>query len=285
MQLTIVTGLSGAGKSQALRFFEDIGCFCIDNLPPVLLPKLMEMYMSIGDGNSRLVLVIDARVGEMIAQVLEQVRLIKKQGHECNILFLEADDETLVGRYKETRRSHPLEAGGGLLESIKAEREMLRDLYTSSDVVVDTSGMKMRDLYNKLRDIYVDGTKISSIRINVMAFGFKYGAPSDADLVFDVRCLPNPFYVEELKHKTGNDKEVQDYVMQYPESVEYLKKLEDMLEFLVPLNIKEGKLTLTVAVGCTGGKHRSVTFANRVMAYLEGLGYNARCVYRDIDKE
>ena len=285
MQLTIVTGLSGAGKSQALRFFEDIGCFCIDNLPPVLLPKLMEMYMSIGDGNARVVLVIDARVGTMIAQVLEQVRHIKQQGHECNILFLEADDETLVGRYKETRRSHPLEAGSGLLQSIKAEREMLKELYTSSDVVVDTSGMKMRDLYNKLREIYVDGTKISAIRINVMAFGFKYGAPSDAGLVFDVRCLPNPFYVEELKYKTGNDKEVQDYVMQYSESVEYLKKLEDMLEFLIPLNIKEGKLTLTVAFGCTGGKHRSVTFANRVMACLEGLGYNAKCIYRDIDKE
>ncbi|MBQ7974953.1 MAG: RNase adapter RapZ [Clostridia bacterium] len=285
MELTIVTGLSGAGKTQALRFFEDIGCFCIDNLPPVLLPKLMEMYMSIGDGNSRVVLVIDARVGTMIAQVLEQVRMIKQQGHECNILFLEADDETLVGRYKETRRSHPLETNGGLLDSIKAEREMLRDLYNSSDIVVDTSGMKMRDLYEKLRAIYVDGSKISTIRINVMAFGFKYGAPSDADLIFDVRCLPNPFYVEELKHKTGNDKEVQDYVMQHPESVEYLQKLEDMMEFLVPLNIKEGKLTLTVAIGCTGGKHRSVTFANRIMAYLEGLGYNARCVYRDIEKE
>lgn len=285
MQLTIVTGLSGAGKSQALRFFEDIGCFCIDNLPPVLLPKLIEMYMSVGESNTRVVLVMDARVGTMIAQVLEQVKLIKQQGHECNILFLEADDKTLIARYKETRRSHPLESDGGLLDSIKAEREMLRELYNSSDIVIDTTDMKMRDLYDKLRGIYVDGSKISSIRINVMAFGFKYGAPTDADLVFDVRCLPNPFYVEELKHKTGNDKEVQDYVMACPESIEYLKKLEDMLEFLVPLNIKEGKLTLTIGIGCTGGKHRSITFANRVRAYLEGLGYNAKCVYRDIEKE
>lgn len=285
MHLTIITGMSGAGKTQALRFFEDIGCFCIDNLPPVLLPKLMDMYMSIGGENAKVVLVIDARVGTMIAQVLEQVRLIRGQGHDCEILFLEADDETLVSRYKETRRSHPLEVEGGLLDSIRAERIILRELYNSSDIVVDTSNMKMRDLYDKLRTIYVEGSNTSNIRINVMAFGFKYGAPVDADLVFDVRCLPNPFYVEELKHKTGNDKEVQDYVMQFQESIEYLDKLEELIEFLIPLNIKEGKQTLTVAVGCTGGKHRSVTFANRILAKLEGLGYNSKCVYRDIDKE
>lgn len=285
MQLTIVTGLSGAGKTQALRFFEDIGCFCIDNLPPVLLPKLMEMYMSMGDNRGRIVLVIDARVGTMIEQVLEHLRVIRRQGHECDILFLEADNETLIGRYKETRRIHPIETKGGLLDSIEAEREMLKELYNASDVVVDTTGMKMRDLYDKLRAIYSKGSKNSRIRINVTAFGFKYGAPLDADFVFDVRCLPNPFYVEELKFKTGNDKEVQDYVMEYPESQEYLRKLEDLLEFLIPLNIKEGKSMLTVAIGCTGGKHRSVTFANRIIVYLEGLGYNSKCVYRDIEKE
>lgn len=285
MQLIIVTGMSGAGKTQALRFFEDSGYFCIDNMPPVLLPRLMEMYMSIGGEGAKVVLVIDARVGTMIAELIEQVRLIRSQCHKCEILFLDASDETLVNRYKETRRAHPLNNDGGLLESIKSERTMLKELYNASDVVIDTSGMILRDLYDKLRTIYASPSATDAMRVHLLAFGFKYGAPLDADLMFDVRCLPNPFYVEQLKHKTGNDEPVQEYVMKFAESREFLKKIEDMAEFLLPLYAKDGRTNLTIAVGCTGGKHRSVTFANKLAEKINALGYSANCVLRDIDKE
>ncbi|MBP3361432.1 MAG: RNase adapter RapZ [Clostridia bacterium] len=285
MRLIIVTGMSGAGKTQAIRFFEDIGFFCIDNLPPVLIPRLMEMYKSIGGDNANVVLVIDARVGSMIAELLEQIKLIRSEGHRCDLLFLDANNATLVKRYKETRRNHPLNLDGGLVESICLEREMLKELYNAADVVIDTSVLKLRDLYEKLKDIYTSDTTASNIYVHVMAFGFKYGAPLDADLVFDVRCFPNPFYIEELKHKTGNNKEVQDYVMQFPESVQFMEKLEDMIEFLLPLYIKEGKTTLTIAIGCTGGKHRSVTMTNLLAAKLNEMGYNSNCIYRDIEKE
>jgi len=285
MQLKIITGMSGAGKTQVMRFFEDLGFFCIDNLPPVLIPKLMEMYKSIGGENANVVLVIDARVGSMIEELLEQVNLTKHEGHDAELIFLDASNATLVKRYKETRRTHPLNLDSGLVESICAEREMLRELYNNADVVIDTSVMKLRDLYDKLKSIYSDTRSGKGINVHVMAFGFKYGSPLDADLVFDVRCFPNPFYIEELKYKTGNDKEVQDYVMQFPESVEFADKLNNMIEFLLPLYVKEGKKNLTVAIGCTGGKHRSVTLTNRLAEYLVSCGYNANCIYRDIEKE
>lgn len=285
MRLTIVTGMSGAGKTQAMRFFEDIGFFCIDNLPPALIPRLMEMYKSIGGDNANVVLVIDARVGSMIAELLEQIKLIRSEGHRCDLLFLDANNATLVKRYKETRRNHPLNLDGGLVESICHEREMLKEVYNAADVVIDTSVLKLKDLYEKLKAMYASDGTASQIFVHVMAFGFKYGAPLDADLVFDVRCFPNPFYIEELKHKTGNNKEVQDYVMQFPESVRFMEKLEDMIKFLLPLYIKEGKTTLTIAIGCTGGKHRSVTMTNLLAAKINEMGYNANCIYRDIEKE
>lgn len=285
MRLTIVTGMSGAGKTQAMRFFEDIGFFCIDNLPPALIPRLMEMYKSIGGDNANVVLVIDARVGSMIAELLEQIKLIRSEGHRCDLLFLDANNATLVKRYKETRRNHPLNLDGGLVESICHEREMLKEVYNAADVVIDTSVLKLKDLYEKLKAMYASDGTASHIFVHVMAFGFKYGAPLDADLVFDVRCFPNPFYIEELKHKTGNNKEVQDYVMQFPESVRFMEKLEDMIKFLLPLYIKEGKTTLTIAIGCTGGKHRSVTMTNLLAAKINEMGYNANCIYRDIEKE
>ena len=285
MQLKIITGMSGAGKTQVMRFFEDLGFFCIDNLPPVLIPKLMEMYKSIGGENANVVLVIDARVGDMIAELIEQINRIKRGGQDIGLIFLDANNATLVKRYKETRRTHPLNLDGGLIESICTERKMLSELYNSADVVIDTSVLKLRDLYEKLKSIYADDTKGPGINVHVMAFGFKYGAPADADLVFDVRCFPNPFYIEELKYKTGNDKEVQDYVMSFPESVEFADKLNNMMEFLLPLYINEGKKSLTVAIGCTGGKHRSVTMTNRLAEYLKNKGYNTNCIYRDIEKE
>lgn len=285
MHLTIVTGMSGAGKTQALRFFEDLGRFCIDNLPPVLMPKLMELYKSIGGEDANVVLVIDARVGSMIKELLSQITAIRNSGHQCDVLFLDATSEALVSRYKETRRTHPLDLKGGLLESIEEERNILKELYDFADVVIDTSDMKLKGLHERLKSIYASGKLVKTMNVNVMAFGFKYGAPVDADLVFDVRFLPNPFYIEELKSKTGNDTEVQEYVMQFNESRIFLKKLEEMIEFLLPLYVEEGKTSLTVAIGCTGGKHRSITMANKLIDKVRKLGYEANPVYRDIGKE
>lgn len=285
MHLTIVTGMSGAGKTQALRFFEDLGRFCIDNLPPVLMPKLMELYKSIGGEDANVVLVIDARVGSMIKELLSQITAIRNSGHQCDVLFLDATSEALVSRYKETRRTHPLDLKGGLLESIEEERNILKELYDFADVVIDTSDMKLKELHERLKSIYASGKLVKTMNVNVMAFGFKYGAPVDADLVFDVRFLPNPFYMEELKPKTGNDTEVQEYVMQFNESRIFLKKLEEMIEFLLPLYVEEGKTSLTVAIGCTGGKHRSITMANKLTDKVRELGYEANPVYRDIGKE
>ena len=285
MHLTIVTGMSGAGKTQALRFFEDLGRFCIDNLPPVLMPKLMELYKSIGGEAATVVLVIDARVGSMIKELLSQITAIRNSGHQCDVLFLDATSEALVSRYKETRRTHPLDLQGGLLETIEEERNILKERYDFADVVIDTSDMKLKELHERLKSIYASGKLVKTMNVNVMAFGFKYGAPVDADLVFDVRFLPNPFYIEELKPKTGNDTEVQEYVMQFNESRIFLKKLEEMIEFLLPLYVEEGKTSLTVAIGCTGGKHRSITMANKLADKVRNLGYEANPVYRDIGKE
>ena len=285
MQLIVITGMSGSGKTQAMRFFEDRGYFCIDNIPPILISRLLEVFAHIGENKRKIALVIDMRVGAMINELLDQIKLIRENGYLCELLFMDANDEALVKRYKETRRVHPIKSNGGLLESIKAEREMLSDLYRASDAVMDTSNIKAGDLSKKLHSIYFDTDKKDNLVINVMAFGFKYGMPMDADLVFDVRCFPNPFYVKELKEKTGNDIEVQEYVMNSNESLEFMKKLIDMMKFMIPLYSDEGKSSLTIAIGCTGGKHRSVTMANKLADSLDDLGYIINRIYRDIDKK
>lgn len=284
IEMIVITGMSGSGKTQAMRFFEDRGYFCIDNIPPVLISRLLEVFAHIGYDKRKIALVIDMRVGAMINELLDQIKLIRENGYSCELLFMDADDETLVKRYKETRRVHPIRSKDGLLESIRAERKMLSDLYCASDTVIDTSKINYGDLNRTLQEIYFDNKKKDSLIINVMAFGFKYGTPMDADLVFDVRCFPNPFYVEELKNKTGNDKEVQEYVMNSSESVEFMKKLIDMIKFMIPLYSDEGKSSLTVAIGCTGGKHRSVTMANKLADSLDDGGYIVNRIYRDITK-
>ena len=200
------------------------------------------------------------------------------------MLFLTADDETLVKRYKETRRSHPIYNPNGLLASIKQERTLLEKLYNSSDFVIDTSHLSNSGLLDELKEIFCDDNKKTFV-VNVMAFGYKYGMPMDADLVFDVRCFPNPFYIDELKYKTGNDKEVQDYVMQFPEAQEFEKKLFDMMDFLIPLYEEEGKVSITIAIGCTGGKHRSVTFTNKLGEHLKETGLKVNVAYRDMGRE
>lgn len=279
MQFTVVTGLSGAGKTQVIRFLEDIGFFCMDNLPPAIIPQLAEMFMSIHGKYDKVAFVIDSRVGEMIGDLLDNLKILKDNGYDNKLVFVTARDEVLVKRYKETRRLHPIQSSKGLLDSIKIERGMLETIYNEADAVVDTSDYTLGQLSKRLREIYTDG-KQDDFFINVMSFGFKYGLPLDADLVFDVRCFPNPFYVDELKDKTGNEKEVQDYVMSTVSAKEFLDKLCDMVGFLVPLYMEEGKTSLTICIGCTGGKHRSVTFTNKL---AESLGkYNVNIIHRDV---
>ena len=284
MQFTIVTGMSGSGKTRVIRYLEDIGYFCIDNMPPVLIPKFSEMLSSATGKFNNVAFVVDVRVGDMINELIGQINVLKSMGYDARILFLNASDETLVKRYKETRRVHPVYSPDGLLASIQKERKILEKLLNAADYVIDTSQMTNNKLIDEIKEIYCRGKK-PGIKINVMAFGFKYGIPMDADLVFDVRCFPNPFYIEDLKYKTGNDKEVQDYVMSFPTAVEFLEKLKDMAKFLIPLYEEEGKISLTVAIGCTGGKHRSITMANKLGEYLKELKYTVDITHRDLGRE
>ena len=279
MQFTIVTGLSGAGKTQVMRFLEDAGFFCIDNLPPVIIPQLATMFISVNGKYENVAFSIDSRVGDMIGELLDNLRILKENGYEYKLIFVDARDEVLVKRYKETRRHHPISSDLGLLDSIKKERDMLSKIYQEADTVIDTSDFSLEQLSKKLRSIYFEGTQ-DEFLINIMSFGFKYGIPLDADLVFDVRCFVNPFYVDELKDKTGNDKEVRDYVMNTKTAKKFMDKLTDMIKFLLPLYVEEGKSSLTIAIGCTGGKHRSVTMANELSGELEG--YNKNLIHRDI---
>ncbi|MCI8521341.1 MAG: RNase adapter RapZ [Clostridia bacterium] len=285
MQYTIVTGMSGSGKTRVIRYLEDMGYFCIDNMPPVLIPKFSEMLSSVNGNFNNIALVIDIRVGDMINELLAQIKDLKDKGYDCRLLYLNADDETLVKRYKEQRRPHPLDNANGLLASIQQEREMLTALYNAADSVIDTSRLSAQDLLKELKELYASKDAKQGLEINVMAFGFKYGMPLDADLVFDVRCFPNPFYIDELKHKTGNDKDVQDYVMSFKTAEEFMEKLQDMMSFMIPLYIEEGKVSLSIAIGCTGGKHRSVTMTNKLADYLKTLDYSVNVTYRDIGRE
>lgn len=284
MQFTIVTGMSGSGKTRVIRYLEDMGYFCIDNMPPMLIPKFSEMLTTATGKFSNVALVIDVRVGEMINELATQIQHLKLKGYEVRVLFLTADDATLVKRYKETRRSHPIYNPDGLLASIRQERNMLEKLLTASDYVINTSNLTNTTLLDEIKEIFGEDNK-KSFTVNVMAFGYKYGMPMDADLVFDVRCFPNPFYIDELKYKTGNDKEVQDYVMSFPEAQEFMKKLDDMMSFLIPLYEEEGKVSITIAIGCTGGKHRSVTMTNKLGDYLKESGMKVNVTYRDIGRE
>ncbi|MGN0183207.1 MAG: RNase adapter RapZ [Candidatus Ornithomonoglobus sp.] len=281
MDFTILTGMSGSGKTQAIHFFEDLGYFCIDNMPPALIPMLANMMGSVKDKFRNVALVIDIRVGEMINELLGQVDELKKK-YEVRLIFLDTNDNTLVHRYKETRRNHPLNNPEGLLASIKEERAMLYKLRKAADYVIDTSNYSNNKLREKFMEIYNLTSVNSMFEVKVESFGYKHGIPVDADLVFDVRCFPNPFYIPDLKKKTGNDQEVRDYVMSFPEAVTFFEKLRDMIKFLVPLYVEEGRSSLVIAIGCTGGHHRSVTFANMLGDYLKELGYNAGTVHRDI---
>ncbi|ABK61376.1 RNase adapter RapZ [Clostridium novyi] len=286
MRFVIVTGLSGAGKSQAIRSLEDLGYFCVDNLPPTLMGKFAEACYQTDGKIDKIALVIDIRGGEFFDDLFENLKYLKEQNYRYEILFLDASDKVLVKRYKESRRTHPLAPGGRLIQGIELERRRLNEVKYKANNIIDTSNMTQMQLREKIWRIYGDDEQIENrLIIDVLSFGFKYGIPVDADLVFDVRFLPNPYYIPELKQFSGDDKEIQDYVLGFKETKEFIAKLDDMLKFLIPNYIKEGKIQLVVAIGCTGGRHRSVTIANAIYDRLKEKGHKVSKEHRDINED
>ncbi len=283
MRFVVVTGMSGGGKSTALRMLEDAGFYCVDNLPIPLIDKFMELIAQPGSEVTKVALGLDVRADQSFEDVIKVLDKMKENGYSFEILFMEAGDQALVKRYKETRRVHPLSPEGRVEDGIGKERKILQKIRGKADYVIDTSNLLTRELKEELERIFVKNEEYNSLMVTILSFGFKHGIPADADLVFDVRFLPNPFYIEELKYKTGNDKEVQDYVMSFAEAETFIDKLTDMTEFLLPNYIKEGKYQLVIAIGCTGGKHRSVTLANRLYERMKHQGgYGLKIVHRDV---
>jgi UPF0042 nucleotide-binding protein len=287
MKLVIVTGMSGAGKTVALKMMEDMGYYCVDNLPIPLIEKFAELALGSNQGlSNQVALGIDIRSGQelpLLDKILERWRT---DGIPFEILFLDASDEVLLKRYKETRRNHPLAGAGRIDEGIKKERECLAFLKKQANVILDTSMLLTKELRQELEKIYMEDGTYDNLFVTVMSFGFKYGIPADADLVFDVRFLPNPYYVENLRPKTGEEKEIQDYVKQGGTADIFLGKLYDMLDFLIPNYVLEGKNQLVIGIGCTGGKHRSVTIANAVYEHLkQQKGLGVKLYHRDIEKD
>ena len=286
MRFVIVTGMSGAGKSTALKMLEDMGYFCVDNLPIPLLPGFVQMLQNTDTEMKKVALGLDVRSGQDLSGLKENLEAMDRDRIGYEILFLDANDAVLVKRYKETRRQHPLSGSGRVDTGIAKEREKILFLKMKATYILDTSKMLTRELRLELEKIFVDGQSFCNLYITVMSFGFKYGIPQDADLVFDVRFLPNPYYIDTLREKTGNEAEVQDYVMQNDKGRIFLDKLKDMMEFLIPNYILEGKNQLVIAIGCTGGKHRSVTLANALYQILDKEeNYGVRIEHRDIGKD
>ena len=284
MQCVIVTGLSGAGKSRTIDALEDIGFYCVDNIPPKLITKFVELSMQSEGKLDKLAIVTDVRGGDLFSDFLVEIDKLKDMNCNYKILFLDADDKTLIDRYKETRRKHPLlEATGSLEMAVKKEREILRSVRERSSFVVDTSLLSPIQLRERITKMFLI-KQCKGMLINCLSFGFKHGMPMEADLVFDVRCLPNPFYIEALKGKTGLDDEVSSYVMQFKEAEELKEKIFELVDFQCPLFIKEGKSSLVIAIGCTGGHHRSVTFAELLNDHLNSNDYNSTVTHRDILK-
>ena len=284
MEFVIVTGISGSGKSSAVKVLEDIGFFCIDNMPPQLIPNFAAMCNE-NTEITKVAIVTDIRGGAMFFKLSECIAKMHIAGIDIKVLFLEASKEVLMKRYKETRRKHPLDevSNGDISKAIDAEIELLSEIREDADYIVDSSFLSSGQLKEQIADLFLD-KPTDRMMVSCMSFGFKYGVPSEADLVFDVRCLPNPFYLPELKHKTGRDAEVRDYVMKFEQSRVLRDKLLDMIEFLLPLYVAEGKSRLVIAYGCTGGKHRSVTFAELTAAFLREKECKVKILHRDIEK-
>ncbi|MDD7220367.1 MAG: RNase adapter RapZ [Clostridia bacterium] len=287
MRFVIVTGVSGAGKTTALKMLEDANYFCVDNLPIPLLEKFASLMPEIhGEDVQNVALGIDSRSGKSLDELETVLDKMKKEGYDFEILFLDAEDAVLVKRYKETRRSHPLAMGRRVDDGISLEREKMHFLKERADYIIDTSHLLTRELRQELDRIFVDNREFCNMMISVLSFGFKYGIPVDADLVFDVRFLPNPYYVDELRPLTGLDERVFNYVMNSDTAREFADRLEDMIKFLIPNYVKEGKTNLVIAIGCTGGKHRSVTLARELyMRLSKNDEYGLRLEHRDVEKD
>ena len=287
MKLVIVTGMSGAGKSTAMKMMEDMGYFCIDNLPTILFEKFLEFFQGAHPAQQKVAIGVDVRSGADLENFEVALQRLVNMETPFEILFLDADDKVLIKRYKETRRIHPLSNGERIEKGLEREREKIAFLKKKADYIIDTSNLLTRELKYELERIFVNDEEFKSMMITILSFGFKYGIPSDSDMVMDVRFLPNPYYDVELRPKTGNDKEIQDFVMKYSEATEFIDKLEDIIQFLIPQYISEGKNQLVISIGCTGGKHRSVTLANELYKRLNGeeRDYGLKIEHRDITKD
>ena len=286
MRFVVVTGMSGGGKATAIKILEDGGYYCVDNLPVRLIDKFMELVFMPGSNVDKVVLGLDVRADRPFVYVEEVLAALRQRGYDYEILFMDASDDTLIKRYKETRRAHPCEPQGRVEDGIRKEREILRQIKSKADYVFDTSSLLVRELREELIRVFVDNEKYNSLIGSVMSFGFKNGIPHDADLVFDVRFLPNPYYIDELKELTGNDKPVSDYVLSFPQTTQFRKMLGEMIRFLIPYYVEEGKNQLVIAIGCTGGQHRSVTMANCLYDDLRGGGdYALKIYHRDSKKK
>ncbi|MDF2877067.1 MAG: rapZ [Clostridia bacterium] len=285
MNFIIVTGMSGAGKSSAINFFEDMGYYCVDNLPPTLITHFAELIAPQREKLSKVVLGIDIRGGVLFSDLFSSLHDLKSGGHTYEIVFFDCSDAELIKRYKETRRLHPLARSERVEEGIQRERDILTEMRSKAHHIIDTSYMLPKDTKEVLFRIYSEEKAFNSLMVTIVSFGFKYGMPADADLVYDVRFAPNPYYIPEMRPFTGNDEIVKNYVMQFEVTQIFLSKLKDMISFLIPNYMQEGKNQLVVAIGCTGGKHRSVTIANALNKFLQNEGYSVVIQHRDIDKD
>ena len=285
--LLIITGMSGAGRTTSMKMLEDMGYFCIDNLPVPLLDKLVDFANTMQAGNQKIAVGIDIRNGETLNQMMATLENLEHKDITYEILFMDAEDEVLLKRYKETRRNHPLAGGERIEQGIARERKRLEELKARATYIIDTSRLLTRELKQELEKIFIEEQEYKNLFVTILSFGFKYGIPADSDIVLDVRFLPNPYYIEELRPKTGNDVEIQQYVMQYEEAGIFLDKLEDLVRFLIPNYISEGKNQLVISIGCTGGKHRSVTLANELYKRLDtdNSQYGLKIEHRDLGKD
>lgn len=285
MQFIIVTGMSGAGKSTVVHILEDIGYYCIDNVPPTLITNFITLCQNSNIAMDKIAFVVDARSGERILRLADEITELKKGGNTCEVLFLEASDETIIKRYKETRRKHPHAKGGLLIDGIATERRLLSEIRSRSDYIIDTTGLMTKQLKEQILALFESRQKYESMNISVISFGFKRGIPLDSDLMFDVRFLPNPFYEASLKPLTGLDAPVRDFVLNRDVTQAFIKKLHDMVEFLLPQYVEEGKMQLVISIGCTGGQHRSVALAEELGQFLSQKNYYTVVTHRDIKLE
>ena len=285
ISFVVLTGLSGSGKSYAIKCFEDMGFFCVDNLPTTLIPTFADLTTRSAQRTQRVALGVDVREREYLSQLIDALGELRKRGHAVEVLFLEASDEALVRRYHETRRRHPMGGEGNMLDSIRAERKALSNLREIADRIIDTSALTVHQLKDLLVELYVPLKARRGLNTSLVSFGFKHGIPFDADLVFDLRFLPNPHFVDELRPLDGRSASVREFIMKHDVSRELLERLKDLLRFLLPCYEREGKAYLTVAIGCTGGRHRSVTFVEELRPFLDSLGFTPTVVHRDLDRE